>query len=143
MSRVLLLFASLMTIAAAALVAHLALIEVGREVIVLRTQAPDGSWRETRLWIVDDAGAAFVHGADSHWMHDLAARPVVEVVRAGEAHRYRATPVPGPHPRIHALLRAKYGIADRWVRFLGPDTAATLPVRLDRLPSEEGGSRPH
>ena len=46
-------------------------------------------------------------------------------------HRYRAHPVPGPHPRVHELLRAKYGIADRWVRFIGPDREDTLAVRLD------------
>ena len=113
--------------------AHWALIETGREVIVLRTEEPDGKWLETRLWIVDDAGVSWLHGGDSHWMHNLRARPVVEVVRAGETHRYRATAVPGPHPRIHELLRAKYGVADVWVRFVGPDNELTAPVRLERL----------
>lgn len=113
--------------------AHWALIETGREVIVLRTEEPDGKWLETRLWIVDDAGVSWLHGADSRWMRNLKARPVVEVVRAGETHRYRATAVPGPHPRIHELLRAKYGVADAWVRFVGPDGELTAPVRLERL----------
>lgn len=57
-------------------------------------------------------------------------------MRAGETHRYRATQVPGPHPRVHELLRAKYGVADRWVRFVGRDTETTVPVRLERLPPE-------
>jgi hypothetical protein len=115
-------------------VAHCALIETGREVIVLRTEEPDGTWLETRLWIVDDGATPWLHGADSHWMANLRARPLVKVVRGGETHRYRATPVPGPHPRIHELLRAKYGLADRWVRFVGPDGESTTPVRLERLP---------
>jgi hypothetical protein len=114
--------------------AHCALIETGREVIVLRTKEPDGEWLETRLWIVDDGATSWLHGADSRWMANLRERPLVEVVRGGETHRYRATPAPGPHPRVHELLRAKYGIADRWVRFVGPDTAATAAVRLERLP---------
>jgi hypothetical protein len=128
-------FAVIAGLCVAYVLAHWALIETGREVIVLRTEEPDGGWLETRLWIVDDAGAAWLHGADSRWMRNLEARPIVEVVRGGETHRYRATPVPGPHPRLHELLRAKYGIADRWVRFVGPDTGSTTPVRLERLPA--------
>jgi hypothetical protein len=126
--------ALVLAIPLAYLLAHWALIETGREVIVLRTQNADGSWLETRLWIVDDADVAWLHGdARSSWEQNLAARPVVEVKRAGEMHRYRATQVPGPHPKLHELLRAKYGIADRWVRFVGGDRESTTPVRLDRL----------
>jgi len=90
---------------------------------------------EGRLWIVDDGGVSYLHGGDSGWMHNLKARPIVEVERGGETRRYRAVPVPGPHPRIHELLRAKYGIADRWVRFVGPDKEYTMPVRLDPVES--------
>ena len=114
-------------------IAHWALIEIGREVIVLRTEEPDGTWLETRLWIVDDGANSWLHGGDSRWMRNLKARPIVEVVRSGETHRYRATPVPGPHPRLHQLFRAKYGFADWWVRFVGPDRESTTPVRLDFL----------
>ena len=114
-------------------VTHWALIEVGREVIVLRTENADGGWLETRLWIVDDGAFAWLHGGDSNWMRNLRARPVVEIERGGETHRYRAAPVPGPHPRIHELQRAKYGVADRWVRFVGADNDSTAAVRLEHL----------
>ena len=114
---------------------HWALIETGNEVIVLRTQEDDGTWRESRLWIVDDAGSAWLHGdRRSRWMRNLEARPTVEIVRAGKTARYRATQEPGPHPRIHERLREKYGLADRWVRFTGPDKPTTAPVRLVPLP---------
>ena len=116
--------------------AHWALIEVGREVITLRTQEPDGGWLETRLWIVDDGKISWMHGGDSRWMHNLKAHPIVEIERGGETHRYRAQQVPGPHPRIHELLRAKYGVADRWVRFIGPDSESTAPVRLELLDAQ-------
>jgi hypothetical protein len=66
-------------------------------------------------------------------MRNLRARPIVEIERDGETQRYRAYAAPGPHPRLHELLRAKYGIADRWVRFVGPDNDSTTPVRLERL----------
>lgn len=111
-------------------VAHLALIEVGREVIVLRTQDAEGSWLETRLWIVDDGEQAWVHGGDSRWMRNLRANPLVEVERGGKVHPYRAVPVPGPHQRVHELLREKYGIADWWVRFIAGDEGS-VPVRLE------------
>jgi hypothetical protein len=127
------LLAIVLGLCIAYLLAHAALIEIGREVIVLRTQEPDGGWLETRLWIVDDGGVSWLHGANSRWMHNLEARPTVEVERGGKAHRYRAQPVPGPHPRLHELLRAKYGVADRWVRFIGPDDESTTAVRLDPL----------
>ena len=133
MKRLVLGLATLLLLAVALVAVHCALIE-SREVIVLRTEGQGGRWLESRLWIVDDGPVAWLHGADSHWMHNLEARPIVEIVRAGETHRYRATGVPGPHPRVHELLRVKYGSADRWVRFVGPDGEHTQPVRLERLP---------
>jgi hypothetical protein len=133
MKRLALVLAAILFLALAYVLAHWALIEAGREVVVLRTEEPDGTWLESRLWIVDDGPVAWLHGADSRWMHNLEARPTVEVVRGGETHRYRATPVPGPHPRVHELLRSKYGSADRWVRLSGPDNERTRPVRLERL----------
>ena len=133
MRRIAIVLTAVFGLCAAYVAAHWALIEVGREVIVLRTENPDGGWLETRLWIVDDGAISWLHGGNSAWMHNLRARPIVEIERAGETHRYRADAVPGPHPKLHELLRAKYGLADRWVRFIGPDKESTTPVRLERL----------
>lgn len=133
MRTVLRAVAALIVLAAVAVAAHFVVIEWGREVAVLRTQRSDGSWQETRLWIVDDAGSAWLHSAGPDWAARFAGDPIVEVVREGATRRYQAHAVPGPHPRIHELLRAKYGWADRWVRFIGPDTDQVLVVRLDPL----------
>jgi hypothetical protein len=133
MRRVAMVVAIVFGLCVAYVVAHWALIELGREVIVLRTENRDGGRLETRLWIVDDGGFSWLHGGDSEWMRNLRARPIVEIERDGETQRYRAYAAPGPHPRLHELLRAKYGIADRWVRFVGPDNDSTTPVRLERL----------
>jgi hypothetical protein len=104
MKRVFTLLGLTLGLGLAYALAHCALIETGREVIVLRTQNEDGSWLETRLWIVDDGNVSWLHGdARSRWERNLEARPVVEVARAGETHRYRATPVPGPHPKLHEI----------------------------------------
>lgn len=133
MRRAAIIAAATFGLGAAYLVAHWALIELGREVIVLRTENLDGGWLETRLWIVDDGKLSWLHGGDSVWMRNLRARPIVEVERRGETRRYRAHAVPGPHPALHELLRAKYGSADRWVRFVGPDDESTMAVRLEPL----------
>ena len=130
MRRIAIVVAAALGLGVAYLLAHWALIELGREVIVLHTENPDGGWLETRLWIVDDGDVSWLHGGDSAWMHNLRARPIVQIERAGETHRYRAEAVPGPHPKLHELLRAKYGVADRWVRFVGPDRESTTAVRL-------------
>jgi hypothetical protein len=131
MKRLLLAIAALLAVAALVVVAHMAFIEVGREVVTLRTQRPDGTWQETRLWIVDDGASSWLHSAGEDWREELAGDPVVEVERGGRTLRYRAHFLPGPHPRVHELLREKYGLADRWVRFIGPDTEETVAVRLD------------
>jgi hypothetical protein len=133
MKRLLLGITIVLALAALAVVGHLAFIEIGREVVTLRTPRPDGSWQETRLWIVDDGGSAWLHSAGADWAQRFVGDPVVEVERGGTTLRYRAHPVPGPHPRIHALLREKYGLADRWVRFIGPDNEDVLVVRLDPM----------
>jgi hypothetical protein len=134
MKRVALGLAVIVGLAALAVVGHLALIEIGREVVTLRTQRADGTWHATRLWIVDDEGFAWLHSAGADWARRFEGSPVVELERGGAIGRYRATPVPGPHPRIDARLRDKYGIADRWVRFLAPDGPDVLVVRLEPLP---------
>ncbi len=134
MKRLLFALLAIAGLAAGYVAAHWALIEVGREVIVLRTQDPDGAWHETRLWIVDDGEVSWLHGdTRSRWVSNLSARGVVEIARGGETRRYRAAPVPGPHPRVHELLREKYGIADVWVRITGADRETTVPVRLEAL----------
>jgi hypothetical protein len=133
MRRLLLAGAMLVVAATLLVLGHLAFIEIGREVVTLRTQRPDGSWKETRLWIVDDGRSSWLHSAGADWLRRFEGNPVVEVERGSETLRCRAHAVPGPHPRVDQLLREKYGLADRWVRFIGPDNEDTIAVRLDPL----------
>jgi hypothetical protein len=142
MRGVVIAVACIVGIGVAYVLAHWALIEVGREVVVLHTEDADGGWIATRLWVVDDGGYPWVHGGDSHWMHNLRARPTVKLERGGHTARYRAHPDSDAHPRIDRLLRAKYGIADRWVRFVAPDTPYATPVRLEPLDSPQPGATP-
>jgi hypothetical protein len=118
-------------------VAHLALIELGREVVVLDKWTPAGTTRPTRLWIVDDGAIAWLHHgySDSAWIGRLERDPVVTIERAGSTRRYRATPDPSSHDRVHQLLRQKYGVADWWVRFVtgSREHCPALPVRLEPI----------
>jgi hypothetical protein len=116
-------------------VAHLALIELGREVVVLRKWTSEGTTRPTRLWIVEDGATAWFHHGypDSEWIRRLELDPIVTIEREGLTRRYRARPDPRSHDRVHQLLREKYGIADWWVRFVSGsrEHCPALPVRVE------------
>jgi hypothetical protein len=133
MKKLLLGAAAVVGIAMLVVLGHMAFIEIGREVVTLRTQRADGTWQETRLWIVDEGASSWLHSGGKDWLKRFEGDPVVEVEREGRVRRYTAHAVPGPHPEVHRLLREKYGIADRWVRFIGPDNEETVAVRLDPL----------
>lgn len=133
MRRIGLATATLVVGLALLVLGHLALIEVGREVVTLRTRRPDGKWQQTRLWVVDQGTSSWLHSGGRGWRKRFEGNPVVELERGGEIRQYRAHAVPGPHPEVDRLLREKYGIADRWVRLIAPDDDETLVVRLDPL----------
>jgi hypothetical protein len=109
----------------------------GGEVVVLRTVDAAGHLRETRTWIADADGAAWIEAAnpDRPFLHDVAASPAVELHRAGRWRPCRAEVHVGPegHARIRSLLRARYGWADRWIALLA-DTSNSAAVRLDCPP---------
>ncbi len=110
---------------------HFSLIEIGREVVVLRTESSDGTPRETRLWVVDVDGVPWLHSAGPVWTARMSGRPEVELKRGDQWHRYVAVARPGEHPQVDRALRDKYGVADRWVRFIAPCGEDTLAVRLE------------
>ncbi len=107
--------------------------ELGGEVITLHTQTASGEKR-THLWVVDDAGVAWLRAgmSGSGWLARIERNPIVLVERGGRLVRYRAVLVRQPQvrDRIHALMREKYGMADRLVSVLR-DPAQSVPVRLE------------
>ena len=106
----------------------------GREVVVLRTHAADGSEHTTRTWIADADGAAWVEAANPErpFLHDLEREPTLTLDRHGRPQQCRATVAPNPagHTRIRDLLAAKYGWADCWIALVA-DTERSLAVRLE------------
>jgi hypothetical protein len=113
--------------------AHMAFIEVGKEVVVLWTTDTSGDRHFRRLWAVDHDDAVWLHSKGESWHRLFREGRIVELERDGVLEKYEAVAVPGPHPQIDRLLREKYGLADRWVRYLAPDDEDVLVVRLDKI----------
>ncbi len=114
--------------------------ELGGEVIIVHTHTVSGEKR-TRLWVVDDAGFAWLRASrpGSGWLARIDQNPIVLIERGGRLLRFRAAPVRQPQvrDRIHALMREKYGRADQLVSVLR-DPTQSVPVRLEPL----GAARP-
>jgi len=140
MKRVIVAAAILLGLCVAYALAHLALIEVGREVVILYKWTPGGTLHKTRLWIVDDGRYSWLHHGypDSPWIRHLETDPIVTIERGGRTRQYRATPDPESHQRVHKLLREEYGIADWWVRFVtgGTERCPAMPVRLEPVENQ-------
>lgn len=138
MKLVVLVLALVIGLAVLVVLGHLAFIEIGKEVVTLRTPRPGGGFEETRLWVVDHDGAVWLHSAGDDWLARFEGDPIVELRRDGEIRSYTARLAPADHPEIDRLLRAKYGLADRWVRFLAPCDDSVVPVRLDPTATPSG-----
>jgi hypothetical protein len=122
---------------AAALVAlaifYVALAESG-EVVVLETRDSAGP-HETRLWVVDHEGNAWLRTGDpaSPWLARVRTNPEVAVTRHGERRPYRAVVVddPATRGRVNALVLEKYGWRESVLRAMGMGPEGTTPIRLD------------
>jgi hypothetical protein len=105
------------------------------EVVAVRATDAQGVAHETRLWVVDADGFAWLRtgNPDSAWLARVRANPEIEVARGGEPRRFRAvlTTEPGVRDRINALVLEKYGWAERLLRavMLRPERATA--VRLE------------
>lgn len=107
--------------------------ELGGEVVTVVTTDERGIDYETSLWVVDDAGQAWLRAGstDSAWYQRLRQNPEIRMERDGEQHTYEAVPQPRKTARINALMARKYGVADRIVSLIRDD-AASMAIRLDR-----------
>ena len=102
------------------------------EVVVLTTHEAGGESHETRLWVVDHEGSAWLRsGGDSMtWYLRLQQQPGVEVERGGSRGSFTAVPVVEARETINRLMLEKYGWADRYISALfGREDS--VPIRLD------------
>jgi hypothetical protein len=127
---------AIVALALAAVIAIFAASELGGEVVVLRTRDVAGVETSTHLWVVDEGGYAWLRAGapGSGWFARLEASPEVVVERGGELGRYRAAPLrtSEARERVHALMREKYGLADRLID-LSRDGSRSVAVRLEPL----------
>jgi hypothetical protein len=102
------------------------------EVVVVHSVDADGSPRETRVWVVDDAGAQWLRTSNtkSKWMARVNAHPEIEVTRGGVTRAYVAVPVPEARARVVQLMSEKYGWADQVIGVMLPRDESRA-VRLD------------
>src|SRR5215470_7885552 len=105
----------------------------GSEVVVLRTFGDAGAVRETRTWVADDDGYAWIEAAnaDRPFLRDITGNPDIEMRRGGVIRHCHAMPLPNPdgHAHIRRLLARRYGWADRWIGWL-TDTSHSIGVRI-------------
>lgn len=101
------------------------------EVVVLTTTDSAGAPQETRLWVVDYDGSAWLRaGSDQQgWYGRLAQQSQVKLERAGAMVAYTAQPVPAETPEINRLMAEKYGWADRFIGMMFPRENA-VAIRL-------------
>lgn len=105
-----------------------------QETVLLHTAPVRNQDHFATIWVVDDGPYLWIR-ADSRsrrWLGPVLSDPSLELRRAGETHRYEASPFDKPEAiaRVDALFRAKYGLSDRfreWVEDRDP-----LPIRLER-----------
>jgi hypothetical protein len=113
--------------------AYLVMAESG-EVVVLETRDAEGT-HETRVWVVDDAGFAWLRTGDQKaaWLLRLRADPEIAVTRGGARTEYRAVPVddPATRDRVNALTLEKYGLAEQILRAVMMDPSGVTPIRLE------------
>src|SRR5215472_9551285 len=111
MRRAIIVVAVVAAIFVAAVAGQFALIEIGREVVVVHEPTPAGGVKRARLWIVNEGGHSWIHPGNANaqwWVKHMDAHSMVDVERAGTVRTYRASADPAADPEVHRLLRAKY-----------------------------------
>lgn len=104
------------------------------EVVVLHTRDAAGE-HETRLWIVDEAGSAWLRTSadNASWLPRLRATPAIEVERQEVLQPFTAVVLADPATvaRIDERTLAKYGWSESLLRVLMPEGHAQVAIRLD------------
>ncbi len=101
------------------------------EVVVINTRDAAGDARETRLWVVDHQGSAWLRSGSPHsgWYQRTLANPQIGVQRGAKSFAAVAHPDADAKDTINRLMNDKYGWADDYIGMLfGRDDA--VPIRL-------------
>lgn len=106
------------------------------EVVVLHHHGSEpGDEKTVRVWVVDDAGHAWLRtGADNaSWLPRLRAQPAVELERGGVTTPFTAVVVEDAATlaRVDELSLQKYGWSEELLRTLNGADARHVAIRLD------------
>ncbi len=101
------------------------------EVVVVTTTDADGVSAETRLWVVDHEGSAYLRSGSpqSGWFQRMQANPTIGVVRGETSMRATVEPDVSLRDTVNDLMREKYGWADAYISMLFGRADAT-PIRI-------------
>lgn len=102
------------------------------EVVVLHSTDAQGQSHETRLWVVDYEGSAFlrVGAGGSGWYSRLQGNPRARVERQGEAGDFVIVPRPQLSDAINDLMSEKYGWADSYISATVAERTGSIPLQL-------------
>ena len=111
--------------------------ETTGEVVVLTTTDAKGANHETRLWVADYNGSAWLRASSggASWFQRLQTNSTISLTRDGEQKRYTATPVPDASGTINRLLSTKYSWGDKVIGALFGRSEA-IAVKLEPLSKE-------
>ncbi|MDP6652212.1 MAG: hypothetical protein QGF90_08925 [Gammaproteobacteria bacterium] len=92
----------------------------------------------TRLWVVDDAGFAYLRvGADgSGWFDRILANGEFRITRNGQSATYTAVQRPDKSMRINELMQAKYTWGDTFIAMLVGNREGSIPLELHAVNRE-------
>jgi hypothetical protein len=92
----------------------------------------------TRLWVVDDAGFAYLRvGADgSGWFTRILANGEFRITRNDQSATYTAVQRPDKSMRINELMQAKYTWGDSFIAMLVGNREGSIPIELHAVNQE-------
>ncbi len=107
------------------------------EVVEITTIDAAGAPHETRVWIVDSNGRAWIRSGSetSGWYTRLKQTPTLDVERDGRRTTFSAVADPAAIDSINALMREKYGWADAYIGAFFPRKHA-IALRLEPLAAD-------
>lgn len=132
-ARTLAIAAALLVVAYGAL--YFAMAERVEVVVLHHHGAEAGDVKTVRVWVVDDAGHAWLRtgAANASWLPRLRAHPQVELERGGATTPFTAVVLEDPPTlaRIDELSLQKYGWSEQLLRKLSGANAKHVAIRLD------------
>jgi hypothetical protein len=101
------------------------------DVVEIITQDEDGDARETKVWIVEVEGEAYLRTNDSRWLENLRRDPNARLSIAGTVYPVVTEVLLGPSwiEKVDAASASKYGWQERMIHVIRLGEPAIIRVR--------------